>query len=143
MPDPVDADSEIERVADSFLHSFVQRDWQALQTLIAEQAAWSMPGTGVLSGTVIGPAALVGRARSIAAAGVHTEFRLALVGQHGVALILHNTATSPVDRHLDEDLATVLTIRDGRIHAIDTYLSDVAGKKSVLRLSQASVAAHP
>src|SRR5208283_2987150 len=47
-----------------------------------------------------------------------------LIGRHGVALSLNNTARRG-DLVLDEHLATVLTIRDGKISAIDTYLSDI------------------
>jgi ketosteroid isomerase-like protein len=47
-----------------------------------------------------------------------------LIGRHGVALSLNNTARRG-DLVLDEHLATVLTIRDEKISAIDTYLSDI------------------
>ena len=47
-----------------------------------------------------------------------------LIGRHGAALSLNNTARRG-DLVLDEHLATVLSLRDGKIFAIDTYLSDV------------------
>jgi ketosteroid isomerase-like protein len=47
------------------------------------------------------------------------------VGQNGIALSLHNTATAADGRILDEELATVLTIDHGQIIKIDTYLSNV------------------
>ncbi|WP_055495027.1 hypothetical protein [Streptomyces sp. TP-A0356] len=50
-----------------------------------------------------------------------------LVGAHGAALSLRNTATAPDGRRLDEHLATVLATQCGRITAIDSYLSDVEG----------------
>ncbi|MFF4699370.1 hypothetical protein [Streptomyces chattanoogensis] len=58
---------------------------------------------------------------------MHTELLHVLVGAHGAALSLRNRATAADGRQLDEYLATVLTTRDGRITAIDSYLSDVDG----------------
>lgn len=58
---------------------------------------------------------------------LRTELLHVLSGRHGVALSLRNTAVAPDGRILDEHLATVLTIRDGKIAAIDSYLSDVGG----------------
>ena len=47
-----------------------------------------------------------------------------LVGHHGVALSLHNTAQRE-DKVFDQDLVTVLGIQDGKVTKIDTYMSDV------------------
>jgi len=49
----------------------------------------------------------------------------ALVGQNGLTLSLNNTASAADGRVLDEELATVLTVQNGLITKIDTYLSDV------------------
>ncbi|MEV8098979.1 nuclear transport factor 2 family protein [Kitasatospora sp. NPDC085879] len=114
-------------VAGRFLAAFGARDEPALRALLAEDIVWSMPGSGTISGTVRGRDAAVARAWEIAGRGVHTELRHVLVGQHGAALSLHNTAHTPDGRVLDEHLATVLTISDGVIAAIDSYLSDVDG----------------
>lgn len=43
-----------------------------------------------------------------------------------MALALHNTARRG-DLELDEHLATVCTVQDGRVTRIETYLSDVDG----------------
>jgi hypothetical protein len=45
-------------------------------------------------------------------------------GQYGVALSLHNTAKRG-NLVLDEHLATVCLLREGKICAINSYLSDV------------------
>jgi uncharacterized protein len=47
-----------------------------------------------------------------------------LIGQHGIALSLHNTAENG-NQILNEHLATVLVFRDEKICGINTYLSDV------------------
>jgi len=49
-----------------------------------------------------------------------------LLSPDNMALALHNTATRG-DLVLDEHLATVCTLSDGKIAAIETYLSDVEG----------------
>ncbi|MEV5945890.1 nuclear transport factor 2 family protein [Streptomyces sp. NPDC051993] len=113
-------------VAERFLAAFGARDWDALRALLAPDITWSMPGGGTISGTIHGSDAAIARVQEIAGRGLHTELLHVLVGQHGVALSLRNTAQAPDGRSLDEHLATVLTIREGRIAAIDSYLSDVA-----------------
>ncbi|MCU7820754.1 nuclear transport factor 2 family protein [Kitasatospora sp. DSM 101779] len=115
------------QVAERFLAAFRARDETALRALLAESVAWSMPGSGTISGTVHGRDAAVARAWEIAGRGVRTELLHVLVGQLGVALSLHNTARAADGRELDEHLATVLTVQDGLITAIDSYLSDVDG----------------
>ncbi|MGV9566003.1 nuclear transport factor 2 family protein [Streptomyces sp. NPDC003480] len=114
-------------VADRFLAEFQAQDWERLSGLLADDVIWTMPGTGTISGTIRGKDAVVGRARHIAGQGLHTELLHVLVGAHGAALSLRNTATAPDGRRLDEHLATVLTTQCGRITAIDSYLSDVEG----------------
>ncbi|MER6569823.1 nuclear transport factor 2 family protein [Streptomyces sp. NPDC001093] len=114
-------------VAERFLAAFQARDWERLRGLLADDVTWTMPGSGSISGTIRGKEAVVGRARHIAGQGLHTELLHVLVGAHGAALSLRNTATAPDGRRLDEHLATVLTTQHGRITAIDSYLSDVDG----------------
>ncbi|MFF3915914.1 nuclear transport factor 2 family protein [Streptomyces sp. NPDC001852] len=114
-------------VAQRFLAAFQARDWEGLRDLLADDITWTMPGSGSISGTIRGADAVVRRARHIADQGLHTELRHVLVGAHGIALSLRNTATAPDGRRLDEHLATVLAVRHGRITAIDSYLSDVDG----------------
>ncbi|MCS0638493.1 nuclear transport factor 2 family protein [Streptomyces sp. LP05-1] len=127
LSDLSDRDAGV-RAAENFLKILQARDWQALEVLFAPDITWTVPGSGPLSGTVRGTAAAVARARLIARRGVRTELLHLLTGRHGVALILHNTATAPDGRVLDEHLAAVLTVRDGEITAIDSHLSDVDGK---------------
>ncbi|QHC23341.1 nuclear transport factor 2 family protein [Streptomyces sp. GS7] len=114
-------------VAKRFLAAFQARDWERLRGLLTDDITWTMPGTGTISGTIHGADAVVRRARHIADQGLHTELLHVLIGAHGAALSLRNTATAPDGRQLDEHLATVLTTRHDRITAIDSYLSDVDG----------------
>jgi ketosteroid isomerase-like protein len=64
--------------------------------------------------------------RSEAGFGLTFALERILVSPDNFALSLHNTATRK-GRILDEHLATVCFLRDGKIAAIETYLSDVDG----------------
>ena len=66
------------------------------------------------------------RARVIAGYGLSFELEHILLSRDNMALALHNTAERNGLR-LDEHLATVCRLRDGRIAEIETYLTDVPG----------------
>ena len=73
------------------------------------------------------------RVKTIIDYGITTEIDHIFIGQNGTALSLHNTATSPDGKILDEYLATVLTIESSLIKRIDTYLSDVPMMESFFK----------
>ncbi|MFF9643089.1 nuclear transport factor 2 family protein [Kitasatospora aureofaciens] len=101
-------------------------DWPAIRSMLHDDATWTLPGDSTISGTVHGGDAVIERARKIASYGVSFELLHVLVSRDNMALSLHNTAQRP-DAVLDEYLATVCRLRDGRIADIETYLSDVPG----------------
>ncbi|MGQ7390178.1 hypothetical protein ACTGWD_11690, partial [Streptococcus suis] len=70
--------------------------------------------------------AVVERARLIASYGLSFKLEHILLSRDNMALALHNTAERNGIR-LDEKLATVCRLRDGRIAAIETFLSDIPG----------------
>lgn len=109
-----------------FLLSLSTRDWALMRTLITDDITWSMPGEGTVSGTAVGAEAVIARSQQIVEYGLNFELLHLLMGQHGLALSLHNTATRGA-LVLDEYLSTVCQVRDGKISAIDTYLSDLKG----------------
>jgi len=120
-----------EAIGRQFLDALAERDWQAMRQLFSDGAHWTMPGSNsTFSNTVVGPDALVDRVQRIVASGVRTEVLHVLVGEAGVALSLHNTAQNASGQRLDQHLATVLTVNDGKITTVDTYLSDVAGMEA-------------
>lgn len=102
------------------------RDWSAIRALLTDDAHWTLPGNNTISGTANGADAVVERARQIAGYGLNFELQHILVSRNNVALSLHNTAQRG-DRILDEYLATVCQLTDGRIATIETFLSDVDG----------------
>jgi uncharacterized protein len=89
-------------------------------------STWSLPGDNTVSGIAVGGDAVVERARTIAGYGLHFELLHILVSRENVALSLHNTARRG-DAVLDEYLSTVCRLHEGKIAAIETYLSDVPG----------------
>lgn len=97
-----------------------------MRTLITDDITWSMPGEGTISGTAVGAEAVIARSQQIVGYGLNFELLHLLVGQYGLALLLHNTATRG-SLVLDEYLSTVCQVRDGKISVIDTYLSDLKG----------------
>lgn len=114
-----------KKIAEDFLAAYAAHDFQRLALLLHNDIEWNLPGNGQISGTAVGIDAVIRRVKTIIASGIKTELHHILIGQHGITLSLHNTATKPDGRQLDEELATVLTISAGLIKRIDTYLSDV------------------
>lgn len=119
MPTPDD-------IAKAFHATLVSRDWPAMRSLFHDDATWTLPGDNVISGTAKGADAVVERARLIASYGLSFNLENILLSRDNMALALHNTAERDGIR-LDEKLATVCRLRDGKIAEIETFLSDVPG----------------
>lgn len=113
-------------LARSLLSGIASRDWPRIRSLLADSVVWTLPGQNRISGEARGPDAVIARMEHITGCGVDMKLLDVLVGQNNVALSLHNTATAG-DVVLDQKLATVCTVRDGKIAAIDTYVSHVEG----------------
>jgi ketosteroid isomerase-like protein len=117
-------DFEKKAIAERFLELLRNRDWVTMRSVFTDDAIWCLPGSNKISGLAEGADAVVERARLIASYGLNFALKNILIGPEGVALSLNNTARRG-DLVLDEHLATVCQIRDGKIARIDTYLSDV------------------
>jgi ketosteroid isomerase-like protein len=111
-------------VATAFHTGLATADWELIRSLLTDDATWTLPGDNRISGRAAGVDAVVERARQIAGYGVNFELQRVLVSRDNLALSLHNTAERD-GVVLDEYLATVCFLRDGKIAAIETYLSDV------------------
>jgi ketosteroid isomerase-like protein len=111
-------------IAQDFLNGLRTRDWELLRSITTEDVVWSLPGTSLISGEARGVNAVVDRAKLIVSYGLTFTLKHILHGPDGLALSLYNTARRG-DLILDEHLATVCLLRDGRIDAINTYLSDI------------------
>jgi uncharacterized protein len=111
-------------IANQFLAGLRTRDWELLKSIMASDVVWNLPGSSLISGEAQGVDEVIQRAQLIVGYGLTFTLKHILIGRHGVALSLNNTARRG-DLILDEHLATVMTLRDGKISAIDTYLSDI------------------
>ncbi len=117
-------DQEKRQVAEIFLEGLRNRDWDQMRSIMTEDIVWTLPGNSKISGAARGVNAVIERAQTIVSYGLTFTLKHILIGQNGMALSLNNTATRG-ELNLDEHLATVCSLRDGKISAIDTYLSDV------------------
>jgi ketosteroid isomerase-like protein len=115
-----------EDLARNFHAALLARDWALLRSFLTDDARWDLPGDNYISGPAEGAAAVVERARLIASYGVAFKLNYVLLSRDNMALSLHNTAERD-GTHLDEHLATVCRLKDGRIREIETFLSDVPG----------------
>ena len=113
-------------IARRFHAALTARDWSAIRALLTDDAHWTLPGDNTISGPANGADAVVDHARKVAGYGVNFELLHILVSRDNVALSLHNTARQG-DRVLDQYLATVCRLKDGKIADIETFLSDVDG----------------
>ena len=114
-----------KKTAEDFLTAYKDHNWDSVGKLLHPNIEWTLPGEGKISGTAKGVDAVIERVKTIVNGGVVTTLHHILVGQNGLTLSLNNTATKTDGRVLDEELATVLTVQNGQITKIDTYLSDV------------------
>ncbi len=115
-----------EHLAQAFHRALVTRDWDAMRTLFHDDATWTLPGDNRISGSADGVEAVIERAQLIASYGLSFELKHVLLSRENMALSLHNTAERD-GVWLDEHLATVCRLRDGRIADVETFLSDVPG----------------
>ncbi|AYL93892.1 nuclear transport factor 2 family protein [Mucilaginibacter celer] len=115
-----------EQLANKFLNGLRNRDWDLMRSALTDDVTWTLPGTSLLSGPAIGADAVIKRANQLRDFGVMVKLNHILYGLDSVALSLHNTA-SRGDLILDEYVAIVCDISDGKIVRIVTHLSDVEG----------------
>ncbi|MBV9998875.1 MAG: nuclear transport factor 2 family protein [Verrucomicrobia bacterium] len=120
----MNTETEKREIAEQFLNAMRTRDADVLRSILDKSAVWSLPGNSLISGEARGVDAVIGRAQTIRDHGMSFAVKRILIGYHGAALSLHNTAQRGT-LVFDQDLTTVLRIRDGKVTEIDTYMSDV------------------
>jgi uncharacterized protein len=118
--------TDAQTIARDFHRALVNRDWAHMRTMFHDDATWTLPGDNTISGRAVGGDAVVERAKLIASYNLSFELKHVLLSRDNMALSLHNTAEHDGIR-LDEYLATVCRLRDGRIAEIETFLSDFDG----------------
>jgi ketosteroid isomerase-like protein len=125
-------DAKKLELARAFHASLTSRDWARLRSLFTDDATWTLPGDNTISGRVTGADAMVERAQKIAGYGLNFALKHVLVSRENLTLALHNTAQFD-GLVLDEHLAVVCRLRDGRIAEIETFLSDVPGMNAFFK----------
>jgi uncharacterized protein len=115
----------------AFYAALLARDWSAIRGLLTDDATWSLPGNDLIPDPAIGADSVVARAEKIAGFGGNFTLMHILISQTNVALFIQNAATCH-GRTLNGHLATVCHIRDRKIAAIETYLTDVGGMNTFL-----------
>lgn len=118
------SDTDFLALGRQFLGALGAQDWAAMRALVTADVTWSFPGDARISGIAEGVDAVVAKGTAITSSSVHIELLNVLAGVNGAAVSLHNTANSEDGRSLDQYLVTVLTVRDGKITQIDSFLSD-------------------
>jgi len=115
-----------EEIARAFHSALLARDWPSMRALFEDDATWTLPGDNAVSGMAVGADAVIARVQLIASYGLAFELENILLSRSNMALAFHNTAERD-GVVLDEKLATVCRLRNGRIAEIETFLSDVPG----------------
>ena len=113
-------------VAREFHAALTAGDWNRMRAIMAPEVTWTLPGDNAVSGCAEGVEAVLDRVQLIASYGLTFTLEHVLVSRDHMALALHNTAHRD-DAVLDEHLATVCRLENGRIVEIETFLSDEPG----------------
>lgn len=113
-------------IAREFHAALTTRNFDRMRAIMTPGITWTLPGDNKISGRAEGVEAVIDRAKLIASYGLTFTLEHILVSRDHMALALHNTAQRE-DAVLDEHLATVCRLEDGRISEIETFLSDEPG----------------
>lgn len=110
--------------AEEFRTAQLAGDRIRLRTVLSEDVTWVLAGDNTVSGEARGVDEVFARFDQLAHYGVHIGIEHITIGRDGAALIMHNTGEHD-GRLLDEHLVSTMTVADGQIVRIDTYLSDL------------------
>ncbi len=119
-------DEEKMALAKTFTTALKNNDWDSMRGILHPEATWTLPGVSLLSGLASGADAIIKRVQGLKNFGVNFDLKFILIGLSGYTLSLHNTARRG-DLILDEQVAIVFEVRDGKVASMVTYLSDVPG----------------
>lgn len=124
----ITCDEDKLKLGNQFLLAFRDHNWDLLRSIITDDCTWSLPGEGELSGESVGAEEVISKAMKFASKlslGLdHIQYSL-----NCVALAIHNQAITG-DADIDEHIATVNTMRDGKISGISTFFSAVPGMRT-------------
>ena len=121
----ITCDEDKFKLGNDFLLAFKNRDWDLLRSIITDDCSWSLPGSGELAGQSDGREQVIDKAKQFVN-------KLSLQPDHiqtslnCVAMAIYNKACTGIPG-ADEHVATVSTVRDGKISSISSFFSDVDG----------------
>jgi hypothetical protein len=113
---------EMLGLANRFLNSLKNRDWELLRLIVTKDCIWRLPGSTMISGVAFGVDAVVKRASQTSCQGL--SLLNILYGMNGFALTLYNQETKG-ELIIDEYLTMVCILRGYYISGINTFLSDL------------------
>ncbi|MCF2131706.1 nuclear transport factor 2 family protein [Strepomyces sp. STD 3.1] len=111
-------------LAQGFAVALAALDTDALSKLCTEDVYWTVPGDGPVGGRIEGVEGIIAFQQVLHDHAVRTDVRQIFHGRDSLLALLHDWGEHN-GRRLDADLALVLTLRDGRIAAIDGHMADV------------------
>ena len=117
-------DNAKKNVAEAFIAALRAGNKSALQAIMIDDIAWSLPGSSTMSGEACGVDAILKRSEILRRYGVRIEIEHVVYVFRDVALHLHNTGKRD-GRILDEHLTTVCHLDGNKIRRLDTFISDV------------------
>ena len=111
-------------LAMKFLSAMKTHNWEFMRSLLTPDSYWEMPGDNVLSGRSSGVDGVIAKAKLITSFGLNIQLEHLLYGDKDMVFSLHNQANRD-GKILDEYLASVCSIRGGKVSGISTFLSDI------------------
>jgi len=109
-----------------FMAAVKNGDREIIGSLLTETGTWIFPGNNLLSGIARGAEAVADKAALVVRYGTNIELTHMLYSIDGLGLSLHNQGKRD-GLMLDEFLHSAISYKQGKIDAIDTYLSDIPG----------------
>jgi len=118
-------DEDKLKLGNDFLSAFKNRDWDLLRSIITDDCIWWLAGSGELAGQSDGPEEIINKAKQFVNR-LSLQADLIQASLNCVTLGIYNKALTGIPG-ANEHIATVSTIRDGKISRIISFFFDVDG----------------
>lgn len=122
---PALTDQQRQAIVSRFASAIVHDDHAGILASTTPGIVWTIPGHSKVSGVSVGQAAVIRLADTFARFDLHISPQALTYGLDTVAVEVHDTGEHN-GKSLDIQVVNVLSIRDGRISAVDGNVSDVA-----------------
>lgn len=122
---PALTDQQRQAIVTRFASAIVHDDHAGILASTTPGIVWTIPGHSKVSGVWTGQAAVIRLADTFARFDLHISPQALTFGVDTVAVEVHDTGEHN-GKSLNIQVVNVLSIRDGRISAVDGNVSDVA-----------------